>query len=82
METLRKKPFDPDGEYVVVKDLKVSNAKIVADPTKLFDKGLVSGRTLRQLYEQNWLDYAIPELIKKPHVTKRVPRRRFADGSS
>jgi len=80
MNTLRK-PFTPDGDFVVIRKMIVGNTQFAPEPTKLFDKGLVSGRLLRMLYEQGYLDTARPDLAK-PAPSERPRRRRFGDGSS
>lgn len=69
----------------------VSNEKLVPDTTKLFDKSKVTGRTLRQLYEQFYLEVADPSKITKDPTPekkklKRAPRftdaTEAADGTS
>lgn len=83
MITLRKpRPeFDPANDFVVAKKLIVTNTMFEPDPTRKFDKGLITGRLLRQLYEQNYLDVADPEkLSAAPGERKR--RRRFSDGGA
>jgi len=89
MITLRK-PFNPEDNFVVAKPMIVSNEKVVSDDTKLFDKSRVTGRTLRQLYEQFYLEVADPSKIAKDPAPKqkikRVPRFKdateVADGTS
>lgn len=81
METLRR-PFTPDDEYVVSKRMIVDNTAFAPDPSKLFDKRLVSGRLLRQLYEQGYLEHASREKIKPVGVpAESGRRRRFRDGA-
>lgn len=70
----------------------VTNTKMDKDPTKLFDKKLVTGRLLRQLYEQFYLEVADPSKIAKDpppaekKKLKRAPRftevKEPADGTS
>lgn len=84
MNTLRK-PFDPDNDFVVAKPLIVSNVQHKADPTVLFDKKLISGRLLRQLYEQLYLEVADPSKLSKdpaPAQKKKIKRApRFTDAT-
>ena len=82
MNALRPQ-FDPEGEFVVAKSLIVTNTKFEPDPSVVFDKGLVSTRLLRQLYEQRYLEVADPDLAEKsPSRKGRVRRTRFTDGGS
>ena len=83
METLRR-PFHPDDSFVVSKKMIVGNTEHVPDSTKLFDKSLVSGRLLRMLYEQGYLQSAVPSQIKpvSAPVEQSGRRRRFRDGTS
>ena len=84
MNTLRR-PFYPEDDFVVSKRMIVSNVAVVPDPAKLFDKTLVTGRLLRTLYEQGYLEVAKPgaAVAQKPVPAEgRVRRRRFGDGSS
>lgn len=77
---------------MVAKAMIVSNVPVKADPTVLFDKKLITGRLLRQLYEQFYLEVADPSKIKKdpaptkPKKMKRAPRftevKEEADGAA
>lgn len=81
MSTLRR-PFYPEDDFVVARRMIVSNVPIAPDPARLFDKTLVSGRLLRMLYEQGYLEVAAPGSAKEPAPqTERRRRRRFGDGT-
>lgn len=82
MKILRPE-FNPEGDFVVAKAMIVTSTRFEPDALKVFDKGLISTRTLRQLYEQNYLEVADPDLVEKSQPRKgRVRRTRFTDGGS